>query len=169
MSDNLGRKILLGLGLSVALVASTAVAYVLLKDDDEDPEIIRRIKRESTSKGGRMPYKTERVFLRSDVIPAVIGKGGEVVRSIERETSTRINFEHDTTDDGAKVAVIKGTPDAVNEAKVTIERIVAKQPVLFTDEFMIPESTVGRVIGKNGSVVISLSKVTGARIDVSIL
>lgn len=45
--------------------------------------------------------------------------------------------------------------------------MIAEQPVLFTEDFEIPNYTVGAVIGRNGEVIRSLQDSTGCRISVA--
>lgn len=165
MSDNPGLnvKLITGLGVAVAAAVSSVGLYFLLKKDEEEAEdaIRQRHPRHMTSRSNKRKVK-----IRSDAIGAVIGRHGLNVRAIEERTSTRITFEEDRLT-GDKVAVIHGTDEAIAAAEEIISRIENEQPITFTDDFMVPISAVGGIIGRNGDVIKKLCQSTGAKITVA--
>lgn len=141
--DGLTRKIFIGATVGIGVVASSAALYFLLRDDDEDP-LLKEFRTETTRQ------TTVRVKIRKDAIGAVIGRGGETVKRIQKDTKTRINFEDDVDDEGSRFAVIKGSPETVAEAEKHITMIINDQPVLFTENIFIPHNAVGIIIGRGG-------------------
>ena len=173
MSD-LTKKILLGLGLGAAVVTPLAITYYLTRDEWQLQDLREGRGKNSLERKGKNSLEASKpkettllVTIRSDAVGAVIGRGGEVVRRIQDETSTRIEFREDKSKKGDKVATIRGSPDAVLDAEAYIHRIIAKQPVTYHETFFVPHDSVARVIGRNGEVVHGISDSTGTKIDVA--
>ena len=166
MSD-LTKRILLGLGLGAAVVTPLAITYYLTRDEWQLQDLRREGRSGLEGRASKPKDSTLLVTIRSDAVGAVIGRGGEVVRRIQDETSTRIDFREDKFKKGDKVATIRGSPDAVLDAEAYIHRIIAKQPVTYHETFFIPIDFVARVIGKNGEVIHGIADSTGTKIDVA--
>ena len=88
----------------------------------------------------------------------VIGKGGSVIKAIQKETQTYINLDSDSG-----ICEIEGThPSHVQAAEQRIQVILATRIV----NFPLPNSLTGKLIGKGGSTIRRIKEVTGAEIDV---
>lgn len=151
-----------------ALTALTTFGlYLYLKGDGDemDADLIRR----KTHRDFMASSRTDKIKIRirKDAIGAVIGKGGENVRNIQRMTRTKITFDEDKNGTGDKYAVIMGDSEAIAYAEEVIMKIVDDQPLLSTLEFSIPCTFVGSVIGRNGEVIRCLQEETGCRISVA--
>ena len=118
---------------------------------------------------------------------AIIGKGGETIAEIQKQTGTRIkmskanDFYPGTTE---RVGLIQGPPEAVLSVMDFItEKVVEKpdptaKPAIDFDnkvcaerekqiKIIVPNSTAGMIIGKGGSFIKQLKDESGAFIQIS--
>lgn len=64
------------------------------------------------------------MFIRSQDCGKIIGKGGSKIRELQETTGAYIKVSRDDEGDGTRKVELSGSPDAVEEAKRTIEDIV---------------------------------------------
>lgn len=164
MSD-LTKKILLGLGFGAAVATPLAITYYFLSRDEYQLQDLRQPRRKQSLEKDEQTQIF--VQIREDAVGAVIGKGGQTVRRIQDETKTRIDFREDKSKKGDKVATITGTADAVYDAEAYIHRIISSQPVMYQETIYVPHDFVGRVIGKDGENVRTISSTTETKIDIA--
>ncbi len=48
-----------------------------------------------------------------------------------------------------RIIIVRGKPEAVQQAEMLIRKIVVDQPVVIQEAIYVPEVTVGRIIGKS--------------------
>ncbi|RIB24159.1 hypothetical protein C2G38_723122 [Gigaspora rosea] len=116
------------------------------------------------------------------VVGLVIGRGGENLKRIEKQTGARIQFSQDQPPDVIERRVtITGTPDDVKNAKGMIQQLVEDAingntlnrrdlqggGNRSTITIHIPSSKVGVVIGRGGETIRDLQDRSGARINVT--
>lgn len=163
MAD-LTKKILLGLGFGAAVVTPLAITYYYLSRDEN---LMQELKQDRRKQNGKKEQKQIFLTIRSDAVGAVIGKGGEVVRRIQDETNTRIDFKEEKGRKGDKTATITGSPDAILDAEAYIHRIIAEQPITYQETIYVRKEMIGRIIGKDGEVIRSIGSDTDTRIDIA--
>jgi far upstream element-binding protein len=101
----------------------------------------------------------------------VIGKGGEQIATIQSDTQCKVQFAPDSGGMPNRPCQLMGTPEAIAEAKKTIERIIQKGqglPDTFAGdqtmlEVFIPGNKVGLVIGKGGETIKQLQEQAGVK------
>ena len=111
---------------------------------------------------------SETVECAAGSIGAVIGKGGETIRSIQEESGARVNVERDPPS-----VKILGSKETVTKARKLVEAVLAKESkakelpaghVVETVE--LPKFAIGSIIGKGGSAIATLQEDSGARVDI---
>lgn len=137
---------------------SAAVVYVLFKNNDQDED-------DYFNKTRYSKHITRQLKIPKDSVGVVIGRGGSNIKQIQEETVTKINFG-DEKDESERVCEIRGSPESVEKACFMIRSIIANQPLIITSELFVPQQAVGRIIGKNGTVIRSISTQSSARINV---
>ena len=59
-----------------------------------------------------------------------------------------MNFRDDNRDsEQDRTVVIRGTPEAAQQAEIMIRKIIAEIPEIFTEEMRVPGKCLGRIIG----------------------
>ncbi|KXS21631.1 hypothetical protein M427DRAFT_275205 [Gonapodya prolifera JEL478] len=129
------------------------------------------------------------VAIPKSTVGLVIGRSGETVQRLSRESGTRINVTPDSQSDpnsNDRIVTIVGPPQAVEEAKRLIDEIVSTArenqgmrpnasmgmgmgvtgPGMLSDVMQVPSEYVGTIIGKQGSEIRNLESLTGCRINV---
>ncbi|CAG8532298.1 17201_t:CDS:10 [Acaulospora colombiana] len=114
------------------------------------------------------------------VVGLVIGRGGENLKRIEKQTGARIQFSQDQPPDVVERRVtITGTPEDVKSAKGMVQQLVEdaingnstsrrdSQGFSRSITIHIPSSKVGVVIGRGGETIRDLQDRSGARINVT--
>ncbi|XP_031841503.2 tudor and KH domain containing protein papi isoform X1 [Nomia melanderi] len=146
------------IGISLTSV-SIAVIYLLLKKDEEDStsrrnhiEIAKRISIEC---------KVPRQF-----VPAVIGRGGSVIKDVQNKSGTQIFFKEDNLECPERICIIRGTYECTQLAQEMIKSIIENQPVIETYEIYIPQRACGRIIGRGGESIHQIQITSGAKVMV---
>ncbi|CAG8726927.1 14424_t:CDS:10, partial [Acaulospora morrowiae] len=114
------------------------------------------------------------------VVGLVIGRGGENLKRIEKQTGARIQFSQDQPPDVVERRVtITGTQEDVKSAKAMVQQLVEdaingnstsrrdSQGFNRSITIHIPSSKVGVVIGRGGETIRDLQDRSGARINVT--
>lgn len=99
----------------------------------------------------------------------IIGSRGAQISEVRQQSGAKVQVEK--LDDCCKVQV-SGTPQQVERAKVLIHNLADEGQSTHRrseaeHQMEVPQSMVGRVIGKGGETIQRLQKDTGARIDVN--
>ena len=124
---------------------------------------------------------TEELQIPSVHVGYVIGRGGAHIKKVQEENEVKVCFRDASETDKEKkegeeeeeknmrTAIITGTPDNVERAKAAILELVAEkesQPDPQTMVITVPTRMVGRIIGKQGSMIRQLQNESKARIVV---
>lgn len=162
------KQVSIGLivGLGAAASAALAALYVLYKKDDENFELDPRLE-VTTSSFHTIRSTTIHKNVPKEATGAVIGKGGEVIKLVQRETNTKITFSNGhPNEDVDRIIAIKGSPTGVLEADEMIDQIIASALSCINKRIYIDASEVGLVIGKGGSTIKSISEESGAKVNI---
>lgn len=136
---------------------------------------------------------SEVILIDSSLVGLVIGRQGESLRRIEQESSTRIQFINGPESGPQRQCRITGTPGARISAKREINRIIEEnggnparetgrnarpgaktvgqqQPALREGEqssqIMVPDRTVGLIIGRGGETIRDLQERSGCHVNI---
>ncbi|KAL5115974.1 hypothetical protein ACEQ8H_006091 [Pleosporales sp. CAS-2024a] len=146
--------------------------------------------------GGRSPPpndNSEVILIDSSLVGLVIGRQGESLRRIEQESGTRIQFINGPEAGPQRQCRITGQPSARISAKREINRIIEEnggnparetgrnsrpgakmvgqqQPALREGEqssqIMVPDRTVGLIIGRGGETIRDLQERSGCHVNI---
>jgi far upstream element-binding protein len=136
------------------------------------------------------------ILIESSLVGLVIGRQGESLRRIEQESSTRIQFINGPDSGPQRQCRITGSPGARIAAKREINRIIEEnggnparesarggrggpkapqspqqaQPALRAGEessqIMVPDRTVGLIIGRGGETIRDLQERSGCHVNI---
>ncbi|XP_076296127.1 tudor and KH domain containing protein papi isoform X2 [Lasioglossum baleicum] len=128
------------LGVSLTSV-SIAVIYLLYKKDEE--ESISRRNHVDIPKRVSIECEVPRQF-----VPAIIGRGGSVIKDVQNKTGTQINFKEDNLECPMRICIIRGPYENTQLAQEVIRSIIANQPIIETYETYVPYKVCARVLGR---------------------
>jgi len=151
------RSLLGPIVLGLALTGATGVAlYLLLREEEEWEE------------GGHLTSRQACLEVRipKESVALVIGRGGANIREIQAKSETRINFRDELETEEYRVAAIRGSPDGAQMAEILIQQTLAQQPRVETVVMKVPSRTVGRIIGRGGDTVRTISRASRCKVDV---
>ncbi|XP_069162013.1 tudor and KH domain-containing protein homolog isoform X2 [Procambarus clarkii] len=100
-----------------------------------------------------------------NVVGLVIGRQGSNIKLIQERTNTKISFSDEEVD-GHRTCIIKGSEENIALAQKLVIKAVNDQPVIEAVEMLVPIAAVGRIIGRNGDVIRSISRASGSKIIV---
>ena len=134
---------------------------------------------------------TETITIESNLVGLIIGRQGENLRRVETETSTRVQFMSGPESSGPhRLCKITGTRAAREHAKAEIGRIVEENgnssrglapqpppklsgsnstPLQNKDDgtqMMVPNRTVGLIIGRGGETIRDLQHRSGCHVNI---
>ncbi|XP_029437721.1 tudor and KH domain-containing protein isoform X2 [Rhinatrema bivittatum] len=142
--------------LSLGIPASAVIAYILYRR-------YRESKDESVAFVGEDDIEIEMKVPR-EAVKVIIGRQGAIIKQLRKETSVRIDVDDTENLQGERVLLLSGTPVQVCRAKATIHRILSENmPV--SEEILVPQRAVGRIIGRGGETVRVISKSSGAKVS----
>jgi len=107
-----------------------------------------------------------------ELVGKIIGRGGEVVKQLQKDSGARIDVSK-TSADGKRSVYLSGSKVCVEKAKAMIEDTLNKARELTGATnpnalvMKVSHELVGILIGKNGDTIKDLKKESGARIDIS--
>jgi len=101
----------------------------------------------------------------------LIGKGGENIRHLRKETGTRIDFERELKDDDNfkkkdRILEIRGEREKVLNAEIKINQLISEVPKVTKSEMFVPDGACGIIIGKKGNNIRELVNASGAKITI---
>ena len=70
---------------------------------------------------------------------------------IQERTGAKVNFKDDVPIDGgsdSRTVVVRGTHTSAQQAELEIKQVIAAQPPIITDTIVVPDRSIGRIIGK---------------------
>ncbi|KAH7286928.1 hypothetical protein KP509_32G028300 [Ceratopteris richardii] len=112
-------------------------------------------------------------------IGSVIGKGGSIIKKMREETGAKIKVEEELPDCDERIIQIssaefgEGPSQAIQAAIVIYQRLVELQldkerdNHSFVVRLLVPSSQIGCLLGKGGSIVTEMRKITKANIRIS--
>ncbi|XP_019630382.1 PREDICTED: insulin-like growth factor 2 mRNA-binding protein 3 isoform X7 [Branchiostoma belcheri] len=121
------------------------------------------------------PSEKSDLWVPGGVVGALIGPGGQNIRSASRQANATIKIapaDQSAQGQGERKVSITGSPDAQWKVqwwvftKVGQEAYAGNDVVVLRAEIPVPSNMVGRIIGKRGASVQGLQKNTSARIEV---
>lgn len=133
--------------------------YLLFKNEDDDD--YNNTIPKSTS------YKVSQIRVPKNLVRILIGRNGNTIKSIQDQSNTRISFK-DTNDENEHTCVIKGSSEGCNIAENLIYEFIHNQPVVECVDIWVPQTCVGKIIGRCGEQVTEICSMTGAKINVSV-
>lgn len=142
---------------SYAIEYFILIVFTLITQDEED--IKSRKNNIEVSKRYTVECKVPRQF-----VPAVIGRGGSVVKDVQNKTGTQIFFKEDNIECPDRICIIKGNRENVHLAEEMIKSIMKNQPIIETYVMYIPQNTCGRLIGRGGEVIQRIQTTSSAKI-----
>merc|ERR1712178_283931 len=75
------------------------------------------------SYGNGMNERTEQVSVPSEHVGRIIGKGGNMIKSIRERSNCDVQVERDNGPPGpTRVVTFRGTPEAINQAKFLVSQ-----------------------------------------------
>jgi len=155
MSD---RSLVAPIALGIALTGVTGVClYLLLKKEEDWSDERSHV----TSR-----HVVLEVKIPKDSVGIVIGRQGSNIKEIQAKTETRINFRDELETEEYRVAAIRGSPDGAQLAEILIHQTLAQQPRVETVVMEVPSRNVGRVIGRRGETVKSISRASRCKVEV---
>jgi len=158
MSGLMSRPSVLVGGLAVASISGVCLYLLLRREEDWQA---RRQGGLSSSKQVVIDVKIPK-----ESVGVVIGREGSNIKEIQARTDTRINFKDELETETHRVAGIRGLSEDVSYAEILIHQTIANQPRLERVTMYVPVSTVGRIIGRQGSNIRDIQLVSGCRVDV---
>jgi len=119
----------------------------------------------SRNGGGVATGPTIEFLLGSSLARALVGKGGSVVSSIERQTGSNISISKG--DDENRFVSIKNG-DRVEALKICLEKLEDTiNESISSVHFQVPEGSTRMIIGSQGATVHRIQKDAHARVDVA--
>lgn len=132
------------------------------------------------SRPKNIPELPTRMLVPSMYVGAIIGKGGESIRSITQKTHARIDVHRKDNPGGTEKAItINGTPEACNSAVAAVLEIVRDedrnarmQAGTYNDDdiplkILAHNSLIGRLIGKDGRHLKAVQEKVETKIAIS--
>ncbi|XP_069692009.1 tudor and KH domain-containing protein homolog [Periplaneta americana] len=156
MSAKYSLPIIIGLTVTGLSTAAYLLYLLLRKDEDDYDTHVQRIK---TSRPTAIEVKIPK-----ECVGIVIGRGGITIKDIQEKTDTRIHFKDELETDQHRVCIIRGTPEGAQLAESLIHDIMLNQPLIETLEMFVPQQACGRIIGRNGENIRSVSRASNAKI-----
>jgi len=110
-------------------------------------------------------------FIPGDRTGMVIGKDGKNIRQVESETNTIIKVDQPSyarLSQNAQVIIVGSEQNCKKALCIILENLRKKisQQLATTETMTIPGQMAGRVIGKGGSTLSAIEKLTGARVNI---
>ena len=103
------------------------------------------------------------VMVKGDQLPAVLGKGGGTIRSIEEESGAKLTVPKEGRDADEVPVTISGSEDAIEKAKQMISDVLQQNA---STDVMLDAEWLRAVIGQGGKEIKELQQQSGARMSV---
>mmetsp|Transcript_38077 Transcript_38077/g.89156 ORF Transcript_38077/g.89156 Transcript_38077/m.89156 type:complete len:1075 (-) Transcript_38077:54-3278(-) len=147
----------------------TQVSEVSAEDDDEEPMAAM------PGEGDDLPPPKPVILqVQQELIGMLIGKRGEVVKQLSKESGARIEISKSGTEtNGERTVYLSGQAENVERAKQLIDDTLSKARERSgmsnpnAHVLKVPHEMVGMLIGKGGETIKELKRESGARIDIS--
>ena len=84
----------------------------------------------------------------------------------------RLDFEREPEESNQgekkdRILEIRGEREKVHNAEARIKKIIAETPPIVSEEVSVPQSAVGRIIGRMGQTIRELSRASGKKLNLS--
>eukprot|EP00250_Pteridium_aquilinum_P012557 c20799_g1_i3 orf=769-2463(-) len=132
------------------------------------------------SDGASEEELTIRILCPNTRIGSIIGKGGNVIKKMREETGAKIKVEEQVPDCDERIVLISALeyvdsyPSPAIQAALQVYRRLAELQMdkdmdnkSFIMRLLVPSSQIGCLLGKGGSIVSEMRKVTKANIRIS--
>lgn len=141
-------------------------------DDDEDEN------EEQTVIASAYETKLE-VEIPKTLVGTIIGRGGATIKQIQKDSGAYLRFRDDEEEtdvvgfddakppDKTRTVVIRGEREKARKAEFLINKIINEQPKILTEEYYVPQKCCGRIIGRGGTTIRHLSKISGKKMYIS--
>uniref|UniRef100_A0A1B6LIZ4 Tudor domain-containing protein n=1 Tax=Graphocephala atropunctata TaxID=36148 RepID=A0A1B6LIZ4_9HEMI len=146
------------ISLPVLGICATVLYLLLKKEEDDLHETLEDVK---TSRMKIIEMKIPKA-----TVGVVIGRGGSNIKEIQQETDTRIHFKDHEDDEEYRTCYIKGTAECVQMAESMLHEFITTQPLIEVHEIWVPQKAIGRIIGRNGENIRSISRASNAKLTV---
>uniref|UniRef100_A0A1B6FKZ6 Tudor domain-containing protein n=1 Tax=Cuerna arida TaxID=1464854 RepID=A0A1B6FKZ6_9HEMI len=146
------------ISLPILGICATVLYLLHKKEEDDLHETLQDVK---TSR-----VKLIEMKIPKSVVGVVIGRGGSNIKEIQQKTETRINFKDEDDNDEYRTCYIRGTAESAQMAESMLHEIITTQPLIIVYETWVPEKAVGRIIGRNGENIRSISRASNTKINV---
>ena len=160
------QKVAIAVSVPIAAVA----LYVFLKwasDDDKDFDDVE-VEEEFATSSRELVLE---VKVAQEHVGAIIGRGGTTIKQIQKESQTRMNLKDDNEDDEGeeeddekqrmRTILVRGSRERAKHAEILVRKLIAEQPAVETGTMEIPQMVIGRVIGKGGTTIRQLCRISG--------
>ena len=115
-----------------------------------------------------------RILVQSDMVGAIIGRGGQTIRQITQQTRARVDVHRkDSVGSVEKAITIYGQPENCSNACLQILKVMQEEARSTDKSDDIPlkilahNNLIGRIIGKQGSTIKRIMEDTDTKITVS--
>lgn len=116
-----------------------------------------------------------RVLCPSDKIGGVIGKGGNTIKTMRKDTGANIKVEDEQAESDERVIVVSATESANDRVSPTLEAVLLLQvrtsgitdkDGAITTRILVPSKHIGCLLGKGGNIISEMRKQTRANIRI---
>lgn len=115
-----------------------------------------------------------RILVQSDMVGAIIGRGGQTIRQITQQTRARVDVHRkDSVGSVEKAITIYGQPENCSNACLQILKVMQEEarntekPDDIPLKILAHNNLIGRIIGKQGSTIKRIMEETETKITVS--
>lgn len=161
------------IAIAVSVPVAGILLYFLLRWTRDEDEFVHddAVEREEADEFITSSDLVSEVQIQQCHVGAIIGRGGSVIKQIQKESQTRINFKDDGEESGDEVIeeekervrtiLIRGSRERIKQAEVLIQNVIDEQPVVEKAKVEIPQRLIGRIIGRGGKTIRQLCRVSG--------
>uniref|UniRef100_A0A0C9S6Z6 TSA: Wollemia nobilis Ref_Wollemi_Transcript_10183_3113 transcribed RNA sequence n=1 Tax=Wollemia nobilis TaxID=56998 RepID=A0A0C9S6Z6_9CONI len=119
---------------------------------------------------------TFRLLCSNEKVGGIIGKGGSIIKGLQRDTGSDIKIADAVPDEDERVVII--TAPALSEGRLSpaqdavlrvFNRIMSSVPEkekMATARLLVPSNQIGCLLGKGGSIISDMRRATGANIRI---
>ncbi|BES92110.1 Tudor domain [Nesidiocoris tenuis] len=150
------RSLVLYVGLPFLGACALALFFWQRKEEEEWREMIRGLN--LVEREVRVPHS---------IVPLLIGRGGANLKEMQETTNTKIFFRDGENHLHYSTCRVTGKAENVYEAINSIMEVINSQADFKETEMFVPKAACGRIIGRCGDTIKSISEASTAKIRVS--
>lgn len=151
------KTVAVALGVSLCGISWYVIYKILQKDEDDD------YKNPSFKSKN---FKTIEFKVPKHLVRELIGRNGSNINLIQDVSGTKIHLKN-TEKDAENICIIRGTIEACHTAEHILKEFVANQPLIESEEFLVPKGAAGKIIGRLGMNIADIQSISGAKVNVS--